>query len=75
MSSSAAAALYAAAIEETEKTCKLAPIFSTALPISGGYTFHEIMIIVSAITAILAIILSLGLASYHLLNFVVCSAQ
>jgi hypothetical protein len=68
-------ALYAAALAETEEQCKLAPIFSMAEPILGTYTFHEIMIIVSAITAILSVIISLGQAIYHLMNFVVCSVS
>jgi hypothetical protein len=69
-----AAALYAAAIKQTEEQCKLAPIFSMAEPIAGGYTFHTIMIIVSGIATILTIASSLGLSLYHLFNFVVSSS-
>lgn len=73
MSATAAevAALYAAAIKQTAEQCKLAPLFSHAEPIAGDYTFHTIMIIVSAIATILTIIFSLGLSLYHMFNFVV----
>ena len=39
-------------------------------PYAGGYTYHQIILIVSAVTTTLCLIFSVSLASVHLSNWV-----
>lgn len=57
-------------VDVAEDTCVLPPFFSKTEPYASGYTYHQIILIVSAVTTTLCLIFSVSLASVHLSNWV-----
>lgn len=59
-----------ATVDQAEDTCTLSAFFNKTEPYASGYTYHQILLIVSAVTTTLCLIFSVSLASVHLSNWV-----
>lgn len=65
-----AQAALLAAYKKAERDCTLPYFLSYAEPISGDFTYHKIITIVSAIATALTICVSMSHAYFHLVNYV-----
>ncbi|KAF2491117.1 hypothetical protein BU16DRAFT_566032 [Lophium mytilinum] len=58
------------AYKKAEETCTLPYFLSYAEPISGDFTYHKIITIVSGVCALITLAISLSHAYFHLTNYV-----
>ncbi|KAM0803806.1 organic solute transporter Ostalpha-domain-containing protein [Usnea florida] len=59
-----------ATIDTAEDTCVISPYFNKTDAYAGGYTYQQIILIISAVATTLCLIFSVSLASVHLSTWV-----